>query len=394
MISALALATVCAVSASAPQTIARPTFWDTEDRVSSTNELSPHPDHLGSTQYVTDVDGELYEHVQYFPSGEPWIRQDTNTERLPYLFTSQELDQETGLYYFNARYYDPRDGVFISTDPAAPRYLDGAPNLGVYLPQNQSCYAYAWNNPVVVSDPSGECPWCAAVATGAGIGGIIGGGLEAARQVASGEPINLRRIGAATIGGAVTGALMVATGGTATSVQAAAVGTGIAIAEGRIVEDAINNEPTDPVAVAQESLFGALLGGATFRATPLTRAAREQQRHARIIEQLGERHRRELARRFGSNRERVRLLERVITPGGGINTSNTVARQLARGGERADIPTQSILDTIGSGVRTPDPQGVPGQFMFTAEATRNGSTRTLEVLVHEASGQIRHVLRR
>ncbi len=72
--------------------------------------------------------------------------------------------------------------------------------------------------------------------------------------------------------------------------------------------------------------------------------------------------------------------------------SRAVAQQLARGGERAHIPTQSILDTIGSGTRVADPQGVAGQFMYTAEATFNGSTRTLEVLVHEASGQIRHVL--
>ena len=157
MFSALALAMVCAVSASAPQTIARPTFWDTEDRVSSTSELSPHPGHSGSTQYVTDVDGELFEHVQYFPSGEPWIRQDTNTERLPYLFTSQELDQETSLYYFGARYYDPRDGLWISPDPAHPQHLLGEGyGGGVLYPPQLNLFAYSANNPVRLLDPNGR----------------------------------------------------------------------------------------------------------------------------------------------------------------------------------------------------------------------------------------------
>jgi RHS repeat-associated protein len=144
-----------------------------------------HPDHLGSTQYVTDADGELYEHVQYFPSGEPWIRQDSNTERLPYLFTSQELDQETQLYYLGARYYDPRDGSFVSPDPAYPNYLRGSPNGGVFQPVNLQTYCYGWNNPLSVSDPSGACPWCAAVLGGAGVGFVVGVAFEGARQLGS-----------------------------------------------------------------------------------------------------------------------------------------------------------------------------------------------------------------
>jgi RHS repeat-associated protein len=77
-----------------------------------------HPDHLGNTSYATDGEGELYEHVQYFPSGELWVDQRSNTERLPYLFSSKELDQETRLYAFGARYYDPRVELWSSADPA------------------------------------------------------------------------------------------------------------------------------------------------------------------------------------------------------------------------------------------------------------------------------------
>src|SRR5262245_38240641 len=64
-----------------------------------------HANHLGSTSFVTDEDGELYEHAQYFPYGEQWVLQQGN-QSLPYLFTSKEPDEETGLYYFEARYLE------------------------------------------------------------------------------------------------------------------------------------------------------------------------------------------------------------------------------------------------------------------------------------------------
>ena len=95
---------------------------------------------------------------------------------------------------------------------------------------------------------------------------------------------------------------------------------------------------------------------------------------------------------------------RVLTAEGGLNTSATVARQLAVGGERSWIPTQSIVETVRTGTRVADPQGVAGQFMYRSpfSFTRSGVGRTgsvtsqgtLEVLVHEPTGQIRHVLYR
>ena len=82
-----------------------------------------HPDNLGSTSYVTDDKGAIYEHLQYFPFGETWVQEGQPSNRIPYLFSSKELDQETGLYYFGARYYDPRTSVWISTEPALPEFL-------------------------------------------------------------------------------------------------------------------------------------------------------------------------------------------------------------------------------------------------------------------------------
>ena len=71
--------------------------------------------------------GKLYEHLEYFPSGEAWIEEKSNTQRTPYRFAGKELDEETGLYYFGARYYDPRTGLWPSTDPALGENLAKLP---------------------------------------------------------------------------------------------------------------------------------------------------------------------------------------------------------------------------------------------------------------------------
>jgi RHS repeat-associated protein len=62
---------------------------------------------------------------------------------MPYLFNAKELDEETGLYYYGARYYDPRISLWLSTDPLQEKY----PNI--------SPYAYVANNPVNLIDPTG-----------------------------------------------------------------------------------------------------------------------------------------------------------------------------------------------------------------------------------------------
>src|SRR5262249_9752854 len=80
-----------------------------------------HPDHLGSSSYITDTDGELFQHLQYFPSGETWVAEKSNTQRTPYWFSGKELDEDTGLYYFGARYYDPQTSLWLGADPAFVR---------------------------------------------------------------------------------------------------------------------------------------------------------------------------------------------------------------------------------------------------------------------------------
>ena len=71
-----------------------------------------HPDHLGSAQLVTDYEGNEYQRIEYTPYGELWVEKKSEKEEglryLPYKFTAKEMDEETGLYYYGARYLDAK----------------------------------------------------------------------------------------------------------------------------------------------------------------------------------------------------------------------------------------------------------------------------------------------
>ncbi|MBI4208989.1 MAG: RHS repeat-associated core domain-containing protein [Deltaproteobacteria bacterium] len=105
-----------------------------------------HADHLGSTAVGTDSSGVVQQAEYYTPFGEILRGEERGEGATPYLYTGQEKDSSTDFYYFQARYYDPLLARFVSADP-----LKDAKN-----PQDFHLYAYAWNNPLKVIDPSGE----------------------------------------------------------------------------------------------------------------------------------------------------------------------------------------------------------------------------------------------
>ncbi|MDH4120625.1 MAG: RHS repeat-associated core domain-containing protein [Deltaproteobacteria bacterium] len=115
-----------------------------------------HSDHLGSVSTVTNADGKPVEHLEYFPFGETWLDQHHNVDKTSYRFTGKEYDQETGLYYFGARYYEPRLSIWTSTDPILGSYMGGKPNGGVYSLGNLSLYSYGRLNPILYIDPNGK----------------------------------------------------------------------------------------------------------------------------------------------------------------------------------------------------------------------------------------------
>ncbi|GAA2604996.1 hypothetical protein GCM10010436_02740 [Paractinoplanes durhamensis] len=182
-------------------------------------------DHLGSTAYGTDGTGKVVEHNRYLPSGESWAAERTTAAPSPYGFAGKELDTETGLYYFGARYYDPRTAVWQTPDPMIGSYLDGAPAGGVGNPGNLSAYTYAGNNPVRLADPDGR--WIT-IAAGAAIGAVISTGFEGYAQYRAGE-FSARRLVGAAAGGAVNGAIEGATLGAGFLVRGQVAGVANAV---------------------------------------------------------------------------------------------------------------------------------------------------------------------
>lgn len=97
----------------------------------------------------------------------------------PFRYRSYYYDEDTGLYYLNARYYNPKLRRFISPDNSA--YLDTG------SPQGLNLYAYCGNDPVSHSDPDGHLPeWAnwligaAIIVTTAALTVITAGGFAAA----------------------------------------------------------------------------------------------------------------------------------------------------------------------------------------------------------------------
>jgi RHS repeat-associated protein len=112
-----------------------------------------HGDHLGSTSDITDASGVLKQHTEYLPYGETYtmsVGSASASESSEYLFTGKLLDSSTGLYYYDARYYDPEIGRFTQADTIIPDPSD---------PQAFNRYSYARNNPIRYTDPTGNSWW-------------------------------------------------------------------------------------------------------------------------------------------------------------------------------------------------------------------------------------------
>ncbi|OGS10160.1 MAG: hypothetical protein A2386_06900 [Elusimicrobia bacterium RIFOXYB1_FULL_48_9] len=114
----------------------------------NTGELNYfHSDHLGSTNLLTDGSGNVVSTTTYTPYGAMYQTSGTSASRK---YTGQIFDSGTGLYYYNARYYDPLLGTFITPDTIVSN---------PYNPQNLNRYSYCLNNPIIYTDPTGHDIW-------------------------------------------------------------------------------------------------------------------------------------------------------------------------------------------------------------------------------------------
>ena len=114
------------------------------DAVALSTTLYYHGDHLGSNSVITDADGRPQQRLAYMPYGA--TQANSGTLDVRHKYTGQELDAEIGLYFYNARYYDPVLGRFTQADTIVPNPAN---------PQTLNRYSYALNNPMRYTDPTG-----------------------------------------------------------------------------------------------------------------------------------------------------------------------------------------------------------------------------------------------
>ena len=105
-----------------------------------------HSDHLGSTSYITDDKANITQYDAYLPYGELLVDEHSSSEELPYKFNGKQLDEETGLYYYGARYLNPMASIWYGVDPQIEK-----------MPKDGS-YSYCFGNPIKLIDPNGERP--------------------------------------------------------------------------------------------------------------------------------------------------------------------------------------------------------------------------------------------
>ena len=128
-------------------------------------------DHLGNVRVVINGEGVILQETEYFAFG---LSIATSAGAVPegqtysvnkYQFLTREKQPETGYIDLMARFYDPSVGRFMQVDPVTETQ------------EHLSVYQYGWNNPILQSDPNGDCPSCL-------WGAIIGAGVDYGLQVA------------------------------------------------------------------------------------------------------------------------------------------------------------------------------------------------------------------
>jgi RHS repeat-associated protein len=110
----------------------------------ATTQFFYHNDHLGGVNVITDINGAEAQRNEYDPWGA--VSKSIGNIDQTHRFTGQELDPESGLYYYSGRYYDQEISRFISPDP----YIQAPDD-----PQNLNRYSYVLNNPQGYVDPTG-----------------------------------------------------------------------------------------------------------------------------------------------------------------------------------------------------------------------------------------------
>ena len=103
-----------------------------------------HPDHLGSSSWVTGSSGQAVQHIAYGVFGENFVNQKVRGWETNRFFG--EKDSESSYYYYGDRYYWGEGGFWLSVDPYADHFPRWTP------------YNYCMNDPIRIFDIGGAYP--------------------------------------------------------------------------------------------------------------------------------------------------------------------------------------------------------------------------------------------
>src|SRR6266853_6186267 len=150
-----------------------------------------HPDHLGSTNVVTDENDNVVQTLDYYPYGATRISVATSTnEKRKYI---DQFSDDSGLSYLNARYMDPSRGQFTSEEPIFLNIGDvsqvkqlAQQDQQTYLtdPQVLNSYSYGRDNQITRKDANGKQ---AVQFAGAVAGDIVGIGSQLYSDLSTGR---------------------------------------------------------------------------------------------------------------------------------------------------------------------------------------------------------------
>ena len=220
-------------------------------------------DWLGNRRFLTNAAGDAPHTMTCtnYPFGDALSCTGSGVDATEHHFTGKERDTESGLDYFGARYYASPAGRWSSPDYSANSVI-------LELPLSWNKYSYVLNRPLFAKDPDGRCPWC----IGAAVGALAEGGFDLGKQLYNNggdfSSVNYREVQANAVGGAVAGALAVATGGTSL-VESAIVGDIVAGGFGntvggivtRAAEGDTKNEVFSGSEISQDAVAGFIGGG-------------------------------------------------------------------------------------------------------------------------------------
>jgi RHS repeat-associated protein len=231
---------------------ANPTYWLLNDQLGSTAITSLSPDAFSGT----DASGALTAELRFKAWGEQ--RYASGTTPTTYRYTGQREQSQLSIYFYGARWYDPYLNRWIQPDTIIPQ------NQGV---QAWDRYAYANNNPLAYTDPTGHVAWFVSGAIGAAIGGIVGGALYYANNR---DSCDWGECGAAAGAGALAGGLIgsgvgllaaPATSAALATAATAITGAGTGAAGSAIGYTVTNQESFNTSSFVETTAIGGAVGG-------------------------------------------------------------------------------------------------------------------------------------